>query len=394
MRLLHFDETGEVQLTKDLIGDDFVPPYAILSHTWGADDEEVTFEDITHGDGPSKPGFEKIRFCGEQSRRDGLQYFWVDTCAINKGHASEVTESVNSMFRWYRNASKCYVFLSDVSASLSGHDFNFQLRNSRYFTRGWTLQEIVAPQQVEFFSRTRERLGDKRSLEKQLHEITGISISALRGESLSHFTIDERMAWAANRTTRRPEDKVYSLFGIFDIHMETIYGEGEHHAYRRLLRELERHLETSQLSERVRQGFQSPTRTELNHPAVDHTEKVPFKQSPSFTGCDDAEPGGTNVPRDEKHKMTTPGQDETTLSGSTTSMESLKAIPTRSPSPQSQLGIMTPDESLMSESTTERLQASHNLNPENNQRQPFELKTHSSAEAWISTFRSERQNGN
>ena len=141
-----------------------------------------------------------------------LGYCWIDTCCIDKTNAAELTESINSMFRWYQNATKCYIFLTDV---ISKDDGDSELRNSRWFTRGWTLQELIAPRYVEFFSQKCGRLGDRKSLEKQIHEVTGISIHALRGEPLSHFTINERMSWAANRMTKRPEDKVYSLLGIF-----------------------------------------------------------------------------------------------------------------------------------------------------------------------------------
>src|SRR3979411_462714 len=114
MRLLERNSAGQLSLTEDVIGDD-IPKYAILSHTWGADTEEVTFEDIRHGTGEDKLGYEKIRFCGEQARQDGLQYFWVDTCCINKANYAELQYAINSMFRWYRNATQCYVYLSDVS---------------------------------------------------------------------------------------------------------------------------------------------------------------------------------------------------------------------------------------------------------------------------------------
>ena len=107
MRLLVRNETGEFSLTKDLVGDDSIPPYAILSHRWLVDTEEPTFNDLTNGTGEEKLGYEKIRFCGEQARQDGLQYLWVDTCCINKSNAVELQEAINSMFRWYRNATKC-----------------------------------------------------------------------------------------------------------------------------------------------------------------------------------------------------------------------------------------------------------------------------------------------
>src|SRR5436190_15715650 len=113
MRLLKFEGDGEFSLIE-FIGDK-IPPYAILSHTWGADGEEVTFKDLMEGTGKSKAGYQKIRFCGEQAATDGLQYFWVDTCCIDKSSSAELQEAINSMFRWYRNAAKCYVYLSDVS---------------------------------------------------------------------------------------------------------------------------------------------------------------------------------------------------------------------------------------------------------------------------------------
>jgi tetratricopeptide (TPR) repeat protein len=184
------------------------------------------------------------------------------------------------MFRWYQKAIKCYVFLADVCTSEDDRDS--QLQNSRWFTRGWTLQELIAPQCVEFFSQRRQQLGDKTSLEKQISEITGISVHALRAEPLSHFTIDERMSWMANRKTTRPEDKVYSLLGIFDIHLEAIYGEGEHHATRRLLRELERYSEYHQLSQLFQNQLQFSTKRPT--PPENPTWIVPFERNCRFTG--------------------------------------------------------------------------------------------------------------
>ena len=82
MRLLERDNNGELSLTKDLVNN--LPAYAILSHTWGEDDQEVTFQDLTERSGKSKAGYQKIRFCGEQAAHDGFRYFWVDTCCIDK----------------------------------------------------------------------------------------------------------------------------------------------------------------------------------------------------------------------------------------------------------------------------------------------------------------------
>ncbi len=143
MRLFERDSNGEFSLTKDLVNN--LPAYAILSHTWGDDNQEVTFQDLTERSGKSKAGYQKIRFCGEQAAHDGLRYFWVNTCCINKSDATELQKSINSMFRWYKNASKCCVYLSDVSIpddevkSQSKIDFESAFRTAKWFTRGWTL---------------------------------------------------------------------------------------------------------------------------------------------------------------------------------------------------------------------------------------------------------------
>jgi hypothetical protein len=222
MRLLELRSEGSFGLTKDFI--DNIPPYAILSHTWGPDEAEVTFEDLTNQTGEDKAGYIKLQFCADQAAKDGLQYFWVDTCCINKWNNTELTEAINSMFRWYRDAAKCYVYLSDVNDK--NDDLSPSFQKSRWFTRGWTLQELIAPKSVEFFSFKGTRLGDKRSLEQQIYEITGIATQALRGDLLSEFSVAERWSWAAKRKTTRKEDGAYCLLGIFGIYMPLIYGEG------------------------------------------------------------------------------------------------------------------------------------------------------------------------
>ncbi|TGO09844.1 hypothetical protein BTUL_0153g00300 [Botrytis tulipae] len=257
MRLLENNDDGEVRLTKNFVVD--IPRYAILSHTWGTDEEEVTFRDMIEGIGKSKAGYKKIRFCGEQAERDGIQYFWVDTCCIDKSNNSELTEAINSMFRWYSDAAKCYVYLSDVSSSTtSDNDHNSHqsswepaFRRSKWFTRGWTLQELIAPVSVDFFSKEWEKLGDKTSLKQYIHEITGISVKALERVSLSDFTVDERFSWAEKRMTTRIEDKAYSLLGIFEIYMTLIYGEGRENALRRLRQKIDKALKNSVNSNRA-----------------------------------------------------------------------------------------------------------------------------------------------
>jgi hypothetical protein len=286
MRLLKYEEDGELTITP--FEDNAIPPYAILSHTWGANTEEVTFADLVKGCGQAKRGYQKIRFCGEQARQDGLRYFWIDTCCINKTDKAELSLAINSMFRWYRNSARCYVYLSDVSSppletrlecnlrkleirktewftwvwilllihpilrwyhstirrfSLLSEPFSPQsstpgLKESRWFTRGWTLQELLAPSCVEFFSKEHTRLGDTGSLTQQIHEITGIPKRALQGVPLSQFSDKERFSWIEHRQTKIEEDKAYSLLGIFGIEMPLRYGEGSAGAFERLEEEI------------------------------------------------------------------------------------------------------------------------------------------------------------
>ncbi|PVH70703.1 heterokaryon incompatibility [Cadophora sp. DSE1049] len=235
MRLLELNNHGDVSLTRNFINN--IPPYAILSHTWGEDDEEVTFQDLTQGVGKSKAGYGKIRFCGRRAAKDSLQYVWIDTCCIDKSNSTELSEALNSMFRWYSEAVQCYVYLSDVSAR--GSEWEPAFRKSRWFTRGWTLQELLAPKSVEFFSGEGEPLGSKNSLDQQVREITGIPIDALQGKSLSSFPVPVRISWTRKRETKREEDMAYSLMGIFGIHMSPIYGEGKDEAFERLYRVVE-----------------------------------------------------------------------------------------------------------------------------------------------------------
>ncbi|GKT47881.1 vegetative incompatibility protein HET-E-1 [Colletotrichum spaethianum] len=237
MRLLHRKDDGGFCLVQ--CPENQTPHYAILSHTWIGDDGEVTFEDMMDGNAHLKAAsYNKILFCVEQAAKDGLEYSWVDTCCINKSSSAELQEAITTMFAWYRKASRCYVYLSDVSTT-QGPLWESTFRNSRWFTRGWTLQELIAPTSVEFFSVRGTRLGDKKSLETLIHEITGISHQALRGADMSDFSVTERLSWAENRQTQRKEDKAYSLLGIFGVFMPLIYGEGSN-AFIRLQEEIEK----------------------------------------------------------------------------------------------------------------------------------------------------------
>jgi len=275
MRLLERGKDGIMTMTRDLFGDN-IPPYAILSHTWGSDTEEVSFKDWMDGTG-SKLGYDKIRFCGEQAERAGLQFFWVDTCCIDKSNSTELYEAINSMFRWYRQAEKCYVYLRDVSTTLEESNksrerpWQEDFRKSRWFTRGWTLQELIAPSTVEFFSTEGTKLGNKKSLESEIHHITGIPVEALQGSVLSGFSVRERMSWIEKRETARKEDKAYSLLGIFEVYMPLIYGEGRNNAFKRLREEIEKSFPGHSVSAQPESKFKSTVCKLMMAPCVDNT---------------------------------------------------------------------------------------------------------------------------
>ena len=239
MRLLHFDQAGRLHLTD--FSNKTVPPYAILSHRWG--NSEVIFEDIASKSYREKEGYRKIEFCAEQATKDQLQYFWIDTCCIDKWNLNELSKSINSMFLWYKNATKCYVFLPDVSVPTITEiapqaTWEKSFRKSAWFTRGWTLQELIGPGSVEFFSSEGQLLGDKKSLEQLLHAITRLPVKALQNFSPDNFTISERMGWADGRETTEEEDIVYCLLGILNVSMPASYGEGRKKAFVRLQEEL------------------------------------------------------------------------------------------------------------------------------------------------------------
>ncbi|KAI4706494.1 hypothetical protein J4E89_008912 [Alternaria sp. Ai002NY15] len=248
MRLLYSTGDGNFKFTKDIIRIDEIPPYAILSHTWG--DQEVVLEDVKTSNmkeiqTEKKGGWEKIRFCARQAKPDGLEHFWVDTCCIDKTNNTELSEAINSMFRWYQNAKKCYVYLPDVECQIvhgtqkprPGWEAAF--RTSRWFSRGWTLQELIAPRSVEFFSRNGIRLGDKMSVSQIIHEVTKIPAKALSGDDISKFDVFERFSWAQNRQTMREEDGAYCLLGIVGCYLPLIYGEGKDSALKRLRTEMQ-----------------------------------------------------------------------------------------------------------------------------------------------------------
>ena len=217
-----------------------IPDYAILSHTW--DDEEVSFADFNT---PSdvvraKKGYIKIRETCRLALQNQLGYAWVDTCCIDKSSSAELTESINSMYEWYAGASICFAFLHDLVPE-SQRPLNEGLVSCRWFTRGWTLQEIIAPDIVLFYDGDWELRSTKMDCHEALETITGVPFDVLRDPgSARGYSVSTKMSWAAGRVTTRVEDTAYCLLGLFGINMPLIYGEGRR-AFRRLQEEIIRH---------------------------------------------------------------------------------------------------------------------------------------------------------
>jgi hypothetical protein len=226
MRLLQVGSNGELMLTKDAA----TPPgpYAILSHTWTADDDEVTFDDLENKTGAEKIGYTKLWFCANQARKDGLQYFWVDTCCINKQSSAELSEAINLMYNWYQSAKLCYIYLNDVEKT----SWKRSISKSRWFKRGWTLQELLAPPRAIFYDRLWQRLGSKSTLAGRITSITRIPATALTSRNLARYSVAQRMSWAARRVTTRAEDSAYCLLGLFGVNMPLLYGEGQQAFFR------------------------------------------------------------------------------------------------------------------------------------------------------------------
>lgn len=219
MRLLN---TTSLQLSE-FFGDQ-VPQYAILSHTWG--NEEVSFQSVQDPACKALKGFGKITACCTQARQDELDWVWIDTCCIDKSSSAELSEAINSMYRWYVNAAVCYVYLFDVPR-LDPFLDESKFGAARWFSRGWCLQELLAPRELEFYASDWTELGTKWSLKSNLAKVTNIPVSVLMGEELSsNRLVAERMSWASKRTTTRVEDRAYCLLGIFNVNMPLLYGEG------------------------------------------------------------------------------------------------------------------------------------------------------------------------
>ncbi|KAL8659877.1 MAG: hypothetical protein Q9202_006922 [Teloschistes flavicans] len=201
-----------------------IPAYAILSHTWG--EEEISFQNFEKPSSRTLTGYIKITRCCEIARSDGWQYVWVDTCCIDKTSSAELSEAINSMYRWYKEAQVCYVYMVDLTG-MRKNDF----MASRWFQRGWTLQELLAPDIVIFYDSNWEEVGTKSSLEKFVSHATRIAREHLAHPTLA--SVAAKMSWAASRKTTRAEDIAYCLMGLFDVNMPLLYGEGQK-AFQRL----------------------------------------------------------------------------------------------------------------------------------------------------------------
>ena len=227
MRLLN----TETRHLNEFYGDE-IPKYAILSHTW--ESEEILFTDIGTLAATEKTGYQKFDSTCKKAISNGYRYVWIDTCCIDKSSSAELSESINSMFEWYFKADKCYVYLADVSKAYFKETFS----SAKWFTRGWTLQELIAPYNVFFYDRDWKFLGTKHDLITEIRARTSIDSTTLRYPlAFRKRSIAKRMSWASRRTTTRKEDMAYCMLGLFDIHMPMLYGEGNA-AFRRLQEEI------------------------------------------------------------------------------------------------------------------------------------------------------------
>ncbi|KAI0394205.1 heterokaryon incompatibility protein-domain-containing protein [Xylariaceae sp. FL0594] len=219
---------------------DETPLYAILSYTWGDDSEELSYHDV-QGGRFDKPGVSssKLRACCQKAKDDDLEYLWVDTFCIDKTNLVELSEAINSMFRWYSLATICYAYLSDVPTNDAPESPDSKFRRSRWFLRGWTLQELIAPRMLRFYGSEWQELGTKSRMSAILEDITSIPRRFLLDPTMVlSASVGQRMSWAARRATKRAEDRAYSLLGIFDVAMPMIYGEGGDKSFYRLQEEI------------------------------------------------------------------------------------------------------------------------------------------------------------
>ena len=240
--------------------DSSLPEYAILSHRWASEEEdEVSYKQFRKGSvPPDLPGLVKIQeFCRLADKR-GYQWAWIDTCCIDKRSSAELSEAINSMFKWYRRSAECYVHMADVEFSDDELSLKRQseetfwhapdgwavlkdrFNQSSWFERGWTLQELIAPDHIVFYDSHWNEIGPLKQFYKDVAKVTGIDENYLAPRSRSRIwpSVATRMSWAARRHTSREEDMAYCLLGIFDINMPLLYGEGAEKAFVRLQTEI------------------------------------------------------------------------------------------------------------------------------------------------------------
>jgi hypothetical protein len=233
MRLINVNTMQVEQFVEDR-----VPKYAILSHRW--EDEEVSYRDMSLSDVSKKKGYSKIEKTCRLARNTVadtcFEYVWVDTCCIDRTNSTELAEAINSMFRWYKESVICYAWLSDLDPAVS---IEVGLPGCTWFTRGWTLQELLAPKRVFFYDKSWTKRGSKETLRSLLSRITGIEEEVLnKKEDPSMVSAAVKMSWASRRRTTKMEDIAYCLLGIFDVNMPLLYGEGPTKAFRRLQEEI------------------------------------------------------------------------------------------------------------------------------------------------------------
>jgi hypothetical protein len=225
-----------------------VPSYGILSHTWRKG-EEVSYQELLNFS-PSikaKSGYKKIINCAYTIKELGYDYVWIDTCCIDKSSSAELSESINSMYPWYKNSEVCLAYMVDVhrEASLDQEPVehanllekypNFE--TSQWWTRGWTLQELISPRRVVFYDSEWQVIAKIRDIVKAVERFTKIPAPVLLYGITQSYRIAEKMKWASKRRTTRREDMACCLLGLFDINMPLLYGEGDK-AFERLQEEI------------------------------------------------------------------------------------------------------------------------------------------------------------
>jgi hypothetical protein len=232
MRLLNHKS-----LQLEFFTDEPYPEYAVLSHRWSG--TEMNIRDLQDGKASLREvGYKKMVLTCAQAKADGIDYIWIDTFCIDKESSAELSESINSMFTWYKRAKICYAFMADVTCADDGW-INEDFDKSEWFERGWTLQELIAPKEVVFYSKDWKEIGTRSKMASRLSRITKVDEGVLTGViELRYVSIAKRMSWAADRKTTRKEDIAYCLAGLFDVNMATLYGEGSEKAYRRLQEEI------------------------------------------------------------------------------------------------------------------------------------------------------------